>query len=118
MNKLKFIVISIVSQFLFGALLCFLVAFVSNNFSAYYFTGSVVGIISSITAMYLYCLTIKNKTKAILFYVLRLIAIFGSILVAFFIDTTFALAVILPHLVSLPIIVVLTVFTSLNGKNT
>ncbi len=67
--------------------------------------------------MFLYVLPVKFllcKTIIILCYILRIIIIFGSVIAAVFISTTLALGVILPYLVSVPIIVL---FTILNSKN-
>ncbi len=113
MNKIKFIIKIAIVNFILGVLLCALVAYFSNSFSAEFVSGSVLGIASSMLSIYLFYKSWQgapNKTAVIIYHILRAAVVFGSVIIALFVSYFNALAVILPHLTTMPIIALFFAF--------
>ncbi len=114
----KLLAIALLSNFIIGVLLCLIVGIVKQI--EYYEIACAVGLLCSAGAMLCFFKSWKsapNSAMVALYYVLRILLVFGSVIVFVFLPFGNALGAIIPHLPSIPVITFTMLFINNKKSN-
>ncbi len=117
-HKTKLFIKTVVANFVTGLILCGFVSYFSHNLSQQFIIGSAFGLISAALSVWLFfkswC-SAPSKTSVIVYHCLRALVVFGSVIIALFVPFFNALATILPHLTTMPLVALFIAFYKNNG---
>ncbi|MEG2769297.1 MAG: hypothetical protein RR902_00600 [Oscillospiraceae bacterium] len=92
----------------FALSIVFFLFYIPSGFNLPVFIGLVIGNVVSCLCLYLMYLTVYKRHLAIFFHILRVVIMFGSVIICAFVKQIDAVGAIMPIIISIPTLAIIT----------